>query len=222
MTHNSDEEALRAMARLYDVEYVPPRLIDTRRALAGLIPESIARAFHVLAQPSNRPALKVLFSDPLNFEAIDAVRFSCGRQIEMALATERAIQESIDRVYETFDSEWPAISEASPLRHRTTIVVACLFLGVLPLLQLNGQAFTNALIALPFFLAATALCSATALSGRTPEHRKRAWRFATMLTGLVAIVIILGLPSARRFQAGFNKSIIRARQISAEAIKRGQ
>jgi hypothetical protein len=108
------------------------------------------------------------------------------------------------------------------LRHRTTIVVACLFLGVLPLLQLNGQAFTNALVALPFLLATTALCIATALDRRTPEHRKRAWRLATMLTALLATVIIVGLPSARRYQAGFNESIIRAHKIAAEAVKRGQ
>jgi hypothetical protein len=108
------------------------------------------------------------------------------------------------------------------LNNRVTIVLACLLLGVVPLLQLNGQAFTNALIALPLFLAATALCIATSLDRRTPEHRKSAWRLATMLTGLVAMIIILSLPSARRSQAGFNESIIRARQIATEAVKRGQ
>jgi hypothetical protein len=105
MSDNADEEAIRAKARLWGLEYVPPRLIDSRRELSGLIPESIARAFQVLPQPSSGIALKVLFCDPLNFEAIDAVRFSSGRQIEMALATDRAIQESIDRVYETSDSQ---------------------------------------------------------------------------------------------------------------------
>jgi hypothetical protein len=35
-------------------------------------------------------------------------------------------------------------------------------------------------------------------------------------------VIILGLPSARRYQAGFNQSIIRARQIATEDVKRIQ
>ena len=105
MADNSDETAIRAQARMCGLEYVPPRLIDTRRELAGLIPESIARAFHVLAQPSSSVALKVLFSDPFNFEAIDAVRFSCGRPIKMALAIDWAIQESIDRVYETSGSQ---------------------------------------------------------------------------------------------------------------------
>ena len=108
------------------------------------------------------------------------------------------------------------------LNRRVTIVLACLFLAVVPLLQLNGQQFTNSLISLPFFLAATALCIATAVDRRTPEHRKRAWRFATMLTALLAEVITLGLPSARRSQAAFNESIIRAHKIVAKAIERGQ
>lgn len=106
------------------------------------------------------------------------------------------------------------------MNHRLTIVLACVVLGVLPLFQLNGQSFTNALFALPLFLAATALCVATALGRRTPEHRKRAWRFASILTGLLTFGIILSLPSARRSQAGFNKSIVRAHEIAAEASRK--
>jgi type IV pilus assembly protein PilB len=79
-------------------------LIETRRNLAELVPDSVARACSVLPQPSRGRVLKVLSSDPLDFEAIDAVRFYYGRPIEMALATHQAIQESIDRVYVTSDS----------------------------------------------------------------------------------------------------------------------
>ena len=68
-----------------------------------MIPEAIARAFHLLAQSSSGLALEILFSCPLNFGAIDAVRFYFGGKVEVALATDRAIEESIDRVYETFD-----------------------------------------------------------------------------------------------------------------------
>jgi type IV pilus assembly protein PilB len=99
MPDNSDERVLRAKARQHGLGYVSPRLIDTSGNLAGLLPGSVARAFNVLPQPSRGAALKVLLSDPLDFEAIDAVRFSCGRQIEVALATYRAIEESIDLVY---------------------------------------------------------------------------------------------------------------------------
>jgi type IV pilus assembly protein PilB len=104
MAENSEEKAVRAKARMHGVEYVPPRLIDTRRDLAELMPESVARASNVLPQPPSGTVLKVLISDPLDFETIDTVRFYCSRQINVALASHRAIQESIDRVYGTSDS----------------------------------------------------------------------------------------------------------------------
>jgi len=103
MAANSEENAARAKARVLGLEYVPPRLIDTRRNLADLMPELVARACNVLPQPSRGTVLKVLFSDPLDFETIDKVRFYCGCQIDVSLTTYRAIQESIERVYGTCD-----------------------------------------------------------------------------------------------------------------------
>jgi type IV pilus assembly protein PilB len=105
LAENSDEADVRAKAGMYGLEYVPPRLIDTRQDLAGLLPESVAKACHVLPQPSSESALKILISDPLDLEAIDQVRFVAGRPVDVALASRRAIQESIDRVYQTSDHD---------------------------------------------------------------------------------------------------------------------
>ena len=66
-------------------------------------------------------------------------------------------------------------------------MLVCFCIGVIPLLLLNGQTFTNTLIALPFFLIPIVLCAAFALDRRTPEGQKRAWRLATMLMALLAI-----------------------------------
>lgn len=103
MAENSDEADARAKARMCGLEYVPPRLIQTRHELADLLPESVARACHVVPQPSSESALNILISDPLDFEAIDQVRFATGRPVDVALASHRAIQEAIDRVYQTPD-----------------------------------------------------------------------------------------------------------------------
>jgi type IV pilus assembly protein PilB len=99
MAENSDEADTRAKARMHGLEYVPPRLIQTRDELASLLPESVARACHVLPQPLSEASLKILISDPLDFEAIDQVRFAADRPVDLALASRRAIQESIDRIY---------------------------------------------------------------------------------------------------------------------------
>lgn len=101
-------------------------------------------------------------------------------------------------------------------------MVVCICVGVIPLLLLNGQTFTNTLIALPFFLVPIVLCATFALDRRTPERQKRAWRLATMLMALLAIVILLTLPWAYRFQEGFNKAVRRAHTSPPEASKPGQ
>ncbi len=89
---------------------------------------------------------------------------------------------------------------------RVVIVLVCLFVGIVPLLLLNGQTFTNTLVAIPFFLVPIILCARFAIDRRTPEDEKRAWRLATMLMALLAIIVLLTLPSASRFQTAFNKT----------------
>jgi len=102
---------------------------------------------------------------------------------------------------------------------RAIVVLVCLSVGVIPLLSLNGQTFTNSLIALPFFLIPIVLCAATALDPRTPNDQKRAWRLAPMLMALLAIGILLNLPSAFRFQEGFNRAVRQARTGKPDAVK---
>jgi type IV pilus assembly protein PilB len=100
MAESSDDEAVRGIAEMAGLEYFPPRLIDTRRGeLAHLLPESVARACNVILQPSNGTGVKLLMSNPLDFETIDRVRFHVGRPVILALASDRAIRESIERVY---------------------------------------------------------------------------------------------------------------------------
>jgi type IV pilus assembly protein PilB len=103
MPESSEEKVASALARMHGLEYVAPRLIDTRRELADVIPEQLARAHNVLPQPSRGAVLNVLLSDPLDFETIDRARFLSGREIRVALASRGAIQEAIERVYRRSD-----------------------------------------------------------------------------------------------------------------------
>ncbi len=89
---------------------------------------------------------------------------------------------------------------------KVAIVLLFLCLGLIPLWLLNGQIFTNTLVAIPFFLVPIVLCARFAMDRRTPEEQMRAWRLATVLAALLAIIILLTLPSAYRFQAAFNRT----------------
>jgi hypothetical protein len=103
MTQDAEEAAMRAKAHQHGLEYVAPRLIETCRNWADLMPEELARETDTLPQGLAGPALKVLISDPLDFETIDVLRFRLGRPIEVALALQGAIREATDRLYETAD-----------------------------------------------------------------------------------------------------------------------
>ena len=108
---------------------------------------------------------------------------------------------------------------------RVTIVLACLCIGAIPLFLLNGQTFTNTLIALPFFLISIVLSAAFHLDRRTRESQKRAWSLATLLLILLASGIVLTLPGAYRSQEGFNKvrtALHQARTKPYPATKFGQ
>jgi hypothetical protein len=93
---------------------------------------------------------------------------------------------------------------------KVIIVLLCLFVGTARLGLLNGQTFTNALYALPFFLAAAVISAATFLDRRTSGYRRWAWGLATFLTAFLVAVTLLSLPSAYRSQEGFNEAPRRA------------
>ncbi len=102
---------------------------------------------------------------------------------------------------------------------RVAIVLMCLSVGLVPLLLLNGQTFTNRLVAIPVFLVPIVLCARFAMDRRTPDVQRRAWRLATMMMVLLAIIVILTLPSAYRFQAGFNKTRAAVHRASTTPFK---
>jgi hypothetical protein len=90
---------------------------------------------------------------------------------------------------------------------KVTIVLSCLLVGTAWLCLLNGQTFTNSLVALPFFLAAVVVSAAAFLEPRLSNSRRWAWGVATFVTVLLTAFTVLSLPSAYRFQEGFNQAM---------------
>ena len=81
---------------MHGLEYVAPGFIDTHRELADLLPESVARACNALPQPSSGTALKVLITDPLDFEAIDLVDLIAGTEVEVGDRVVGTLEEPVD------------------------------------------------------------------------------------------------------------------------------
>jgi type IV pilus assembly protein PilB len=101
MDADADERIIKAKAHQFGMEYVGPRLIDAGRHLAGLMPETLARACNALPQGIRGECLTVLMSEPNDFEAVDRLRFELGRPIDVALASSTSIRQAIERIYGT-------------------------------------------------------------------------------------------------------------------------
>lgn len=93
------EEIVRAMAEEHGLEFVdlnevviPPQVIE-------LVPESVARENVILPLAEEDGDLKVIVSDPNDYETFEKLRFILNRGIQPVLAPREAIIEAINRYY---------------------------------------------------------------------------------------------------------------------------
>jgi type IV pilus assembly protein PilB len=95
----SGEEVMKAMAEQHGFDYVNLSEASIPPSVVELVPESVARENAILPLAEEDGELKVIVSDPLDFETIEKLRFILNRQIEIALAPREAILEAINRHY---------------------------------------------------------------------------------------------------------------------------
>ncbi|MBN2476944.1 MAG: Flp pilus assembly complex ATPase component TadA [Pirellulales bacterium] len=95
----SGEDVMRAMAEQHNCEYVHLSEVVIPPSVVELVPESVARENAVLPLSEGDGRLKVIVSDPDDYETIDKLRFILNCQIEIALAPREAILEAINRHY---------------------------------------------------------------------------------------------------------------------------
>jgi hypothetical protein len=83
---------------------------------------------------------------------------------------------------------------------------------------LNGQPFTNSLIGLSCALGACALALAPARDAQATNTRRLAGRIVVGLSLVLAVALAAQLPSAYRFQAGFNRRVKEIRRARAQRV----
>ena len=93
------DEVMKAMAQQDGLDFVDLREAVIPPSIVELVPESVARENAVLPLSEDGNRLKVILSDPSNFEVIEKLRFILNRQIEIALAPRDAILEAVNRYY---------------------------------------------------------------------------------------------------------------------------
>lgn len=99
------EEVMRAVAQEHGLDYVNLNEVVIPPSIIELVPESIARENAILPMSRDDGALKVIASDPLDFDMLDKLRFILNCEIRLALAPRESILESINRHYGQTEGE---------------------------------------------------------------------------------------------------------------------
>ena len=95
----SSEDIAQSLALEYNKEYVDLSDIMIRPAVVEQIAESLARENAIMPYDEDGDVLRVVVSDPNDFETINNIRFYVNRPIEIVLSTREGINEAINRHY---------------------------------------------------------------------------------------------------------------------------
>ncbi len=101
----SGEDVMRAVAEEHHLEYVDLDEIVIPPDVIELVPESVARENAILPMLETENSLKVIVSDPHDFDTLDKLRFILNRKIDIALAPREGIQGAINRYYGQMEGE---------------------------------------------------------------------------------------------------------------------
>ncbi len=93
------EQIARAMATEHGLEYIDLAEAVVAPSVVELVPESVARENVIFPLAEDDGELRVVVSDPDDFETFEKLRFILNRRIEVALAPRENILDAINRHY---------------------------------------------------------------------------------------------------------------------------
>jgi type IV pilus assembly protein PilB len=101
----SGDDVMRAMAQEHGLDFVNLNEVVIPPSIVELVPESVARENAVLPLSEDDGTLKVIMSDPLDYDTREKLRFILNRNIEIALSPKEMILEAINKHYGQVDGE---------------------------------------------------------------------------------------------------------------------
>jgi type IV pilus assembly protein PilB len=101
----SGDDIMRAMAQEHGLEFINLKEIAIPPSVVELVPESVARENAILPMSEDNGSLKVIVSDPLDYDTREKLRFILNRNVDIALAPRDSILEAINRHYGASDGE---------------------------------------------------------------------------------------------------------------------
>jgi type IV pilus assembly protein PilB len=94
-----DEEITSLLSRQYGVPSINLDHFEVDPAIIKIIPAETARKYQVLPLSRSGAVLTIAMADPTNVFAMDDIKFMTGYNVEPVVASESAIEDSIERYY---------------------------------------------------------------------------------------------------------------------------
>jgi type IV pilus assembly protein PilB len=105
LNYASTEEVMTAIAEFHGLQFVDLTEVTIPAAVVELVPESVARENLVLPLAQENGALKIIMSDPSDFDTVQKLQFILNKDIQPVLAPREQIVEAINRHYGQSETE---------------------------------------------------------------------------------------------------------------------
>src|SRR5690348_15660363 len=93
------EQIMTAIAEFHGLQFIDLTEVTIPAAVVELVPESVARENVVLPLSQDNGALKIIMSDPSDFDTVQKLQFILNKDIQPVLAPREQIVEAINRHY---------------------------------------------------------------------------------------------------------------------------
>src|SRR5438067_10119126 len=101
----STDQVMSAIAEHHGLQFVDLTEVTIPPAVIELVPESVARENVVLPMSQDNGALKIIMSDPSDFDTVQKLQFILNKEIQPVLAPREKIVEAINRHYGQSETE---------------------------------------------------------------------------------------------------------------------
>ena len=98
-------EVMSAVAEFHNLQFVNLEEVEIPKSVIELVPESVARENIVLPLSLDGNVLKIITSDPTNYDVIQKLTFILNKDVQPVLADHEQIREAINRHYGQTETE---------------------------------------------------------------------------------------------------------------------
>jgi type IV pilus assembly protein PilB len=105
LNYATDQQILTAIADFHGMQYIELTDVTIPQSVIELVPESVARENVILPLAQEGNVLKIIMSDPSDFDTVQKLQFILNKDIQPVLSSKEKIIETINRHYGQSETE---------------------------------------------------------------------------------------------------------------------